>query len=110
MSTELKALHNILNNRTEAEEEAHFVRKARAKGFLCRKMNGEGYRGWPDQLIEGQGQSHWYIEFKRPGKYKDPKDGLSANQLEMVTKLRALGKQVLVTDSADEALKFIGAA
>ncbi len=95
--------------KTEAEEEATFVRKARAKGFLCRKMNGQGYRGWPDQLVEGQYPAHWYIEFKRPGKYKDPNHGLSENQAEIIAKLRARGVPVLVTDSVDEALKFIGA-
>ena len=108
MSAELRALHNILNNRTEAEEEAIFVRKARAKGFLCRKMNGEGYRGWADQLVLGDGDAHWFIEFKRPGKYKDPHDGLSENQAKIIEALRAKGKAVLVTDSAEEALKFIG--
>lgn len=107
MSAELKALHNILNNRTEAEEEAFFVRRARAKGFLCRKMNGESYRGWPDQLVIGE--HIWFIEFKRPGKYKDPSAGLSENQAEIIKALRAKGKAVLVTDSAEEALKFIGA-
>lgn len=92
----------------EIDVENTFKRKARAKGFLCRKMNGQGYRGWPDVLVEGQGDAHFYIEFKRPGEYKDPNDGLSANQLDIITKLRALGKKVLVTDSAEEALAFIG--
>ena len=109
MSAELKALRNILNNKTEAEEEASFVRRARAKGFLCRKMNGESYRGWPDQLVIGDGTDIWFIEFKRPGKYKDPNAGLSENQAEIIKALRAKGKAVLVTDSAEEALKFIGA-
>jgi len=93
---------------TETEEEDTFKRKARAKGFLIRKMNGAGYRGWPDCLVEGPDNGHFYIEFKRPGKYKNPNDGLSKNQVEIITKLRKLGKQVLVTDSADEALRFIG--
>lgn len=93
---------------TETEEENTFKRKARAKGFLIRKMNGAGYRGWPDCLVEGPNAAHFYIEFKRPGKYKNPNDGLSANQIEIIGKLRALNKAVLVTDSADEALRFIG--
>lgn len=95
--------------KTEAEEEATFVRKARAKGYMCRKMNGEGYRGWPDQLVEGIYPNHWYIEFKRPGKYKNPNDGLSVNQAKIIGELRARQIPVLVTDSADNALKFIGA-
>lgn len=101
------ALKDVLQP-TEDEEEATFVRKARARGFLCRKMNGAGYRGWLDQMVIGLADVY-FIEFKRPGKYKDPHDGLSANQAEILEKLRALNKNVLVTDSADEALRFIGA-
>ena len=95
--------------KTEAEEEATFVRKARAKGYLCRKLNGEGFRGWPDQLVISPLGNAKFIEFKRPGKYKNPYEGLSANQAEVIAKLRANGCEVLVTDSANDALKFIGA-
>ena len=95
--------------KTEAEEEATFVRKARAKGYLCRKLNGEGFRGWPDQLVISPQGVVTFIEFKRPGKYRDPNDGLSANQAETIAKLRANECEVLVTDSANDALKFVGA-
>ena len=95
--------------KTEAEEEATFVRKARAKGYLCRKLNGEGFRGWPDQMTVSPFGSIRFIEFKRPGKYKDPNDGLSVNQAKVIEELRDHGCEVLVTDSADDALKFIGA-
>lgn len=95
--------------KTEAEEEATFVRKARARGFLCRKLNGEGFRGWPDQMTVSPLGNIKFIEFKRPGKYKNPYEGLSANQAEVIAKLRANSCEVLVTDSANDALKFIGA-
>lgn len=95
--------------KTEAEEEATFVRKARAKGYMCRKMNGEGYRGWPDQLVISPLGNAKFIEFKRPGKYKNPNDGLSINQAWTIGELRNRGCEVLVTDSADDALKFVGA-
>lgn len=95
--------------KTEAEEEATFVRKARARGFLCRKLNGPSYRGWPDELVVSPLGDIKFIEFKRPGKYKDPNDGLSANQAEIIAKLKAHNARVLVTDSADDALKFVGA-
>lgn len=95
--------------KTEAEEEATFVRKARAKGYLCRKLNGEGFRGWPDQMTVSPQGVVTFIEFKRPGKYKSPSDGLSANQAEIIAKLKAHNARVLVTDSADDALKFVGA-
>lgn len=95
--------------KTEAEEEATFVRKARARGFLCRKLNGPSYRGWPDELVVSPQGVVTFIEFKRPGKYKSPSDGLSANQAEIIAKLKAYNARVLVTDSADDALKFVGA-
>lgn len=94
--------------KTEAEEEATFVRKARAKGFLCRKLNGEGFRGWPDQLVISPLGNIRFIEFKRPGKYKNPNDGLSVNQAKIIGELRDHACEVLVTDSANEALRFIG--
>ena len=94
--------------KTEAEEEATFVRKARARGFLCRKLNGAGFRGWPDQLVISPLGNIRFIEFKRPGKYKDPNDGLSVNQAKVIKELRANECEVLVTDSANEALRFIG--
>lgn len=102
-----KTLEDLIP-KTEAEEEATFVRKARAKGFVCRKLNGEGHRGWPDQLIVAPYGEVYFIEFKRPKKYKNPNDGLSANQKEIIAKLRANNAKVLVTDSAIQALEFIG--
>lgn len=95
--------------KTEAEEEATFVRKARAKGYLCRKLNGQGFRGWPDQMTISPFGVVKFIEFKRPGKYKNPNDGLSANQAEVIQKLQMNNVAVLVTDSAKEALEFVGA-
>ena len=108
MSKIEKTLEDLVP-KTEAEEEATFVRKARAKGFICRKLNGESHRGWPDELVVSPQGVVTFIEFKRPGKYKSPSDGLSANQAEIIAKLRANNANVLVTDSANEALSLIGA-
>lgn len=96
----------MISEKLEADVERAFLRRARAHGFICRKLNGQGYRGWPDVLVEGL-RGHWYIEFKRPGKYKDPNDGLSHNQAEIIGMLRTLKKRVLVTDSAEAAFEFI---
>jgi len=96
--------------KTEAEEENTFTRKARAKGYICRKLNGQGHRGWPDQLVVSPQGRVCFIEFKRPGKYKNVMDGLSANQAEIIAKLSNNQAHVLVTDSAKEALAFIGVA
>lgn len=93
--------------KTEAEEENTFTRKARAKGYICRKLNGQGHRGWPDQLVVTPHGRVCFIEFKRPGKYKNVMDGLSANQMEILTKLKASNAHTLVTDSAKEALAYV---
>lgn len=94
--------------KTEAEEEATFVRKARAKGYYVRKMNDQGHRGFPDQMAISPSGNIRFIEFKRPGKYKNPNDGLSVNQAKIIGELRDHACEVLVTDSANEALRFIG--
>jgi Holliday junction resolvase len=92
--------------RLEQQVERAFIKRARDAGFLVRKMNGSGFRGWPDVLVEGK-HGHWYIEFKAPGRYKNVTTGLSQHQVALITQLRALGKKVLVTDSENEAWEFI---
>ena len=86
----------------ERDIEADFVKKAKQAGWLCRKLNGAGARGWPDQLVCGPSGVVCFIEFKRPGLL----DNLSGNQVRVVSELRALTQHVLVTDSAEEAYEF----
>jgi len=54
----------------ESEVEATVVAYAKSKGCMERKMNGPGYRGWPDRLFMYNGKTIW-IEFKRLGERPD---------------------------------------
>jgi len=50
----------------ESEVEAEVVKYAKSKGCMERKMNGTGYRGWPDRLFLYNGRTLW-VEFKKLG-------------------------------------------
>jgi hypothetical protein len=52
--------------RLESEIESKVVDYAKSKGCMERKMNGPGYRGWPDRLFMYNGKVVW-VEFKRLG-------------------------------------------
>lgn len=63
------------------------------RGIMHRKMNGLGFRGWPDRLfILPSGRVVW-IEFKRPG------GKLTPLQEAIHAKLEALGHHVHVIDT-----------
>lgn len=74
------------------------------QGVLHRKMNGLGFRGWPDRLfILDDGRCIW-IEFKRPGGKTTPlQDAIHA-------KLRALGHEVHVCESKIAAIAILRGA
>lgn len=59
------------NTRSEKSIELAVVKFAKDRGFLIRKMNGAGYRGWPDRAFFKNGKC-FFIEFKRLGKKLDP--------------------------------------
>ncbi len=96
--------------KTEAEEEATFVRKARAKGYLCRKLNGEGFRGWPDQMTVSPLGNIKFIEFKRPGKaagggfYDYPANGKKQLWPELKARFEKADKQIPLEDVRDRIL------
>lgn len=56
----------------EKKIEAAVVAYAKKKGFLCRKMNGLGFRSWPDRLFISPHGEYLWIEFKRPGESLTP--------------------------------------
>ena len=39
---------------------------AKQRGILVRKMNGNGFRGWPDRLFILPNRNVFWIEFKAP--------------------------------------------
>lgn len=85
----------------ESKIEADFVRMAKAYGWVTRKMNGRGNRSWPDRLVLlGEGRL-LFVEFKRPG--EKPTVGQEENH----KMLRALGIEVLVATSAEQAIQEI---
>lgn len=81
----------------ESSVENPVVAYAKKKGVLVRKMNGLGFRGWPDRLfIFRNGVSVW-IEFKAPGK----KNNLSENQKEIIEALSDRDHTVFVVSDKE---------
>ena len=82
---------------TEAALERWCVARARARGWLSRKMNGLGFRDWPDRLfVRPPGPSGFrrpiWVEFKRAG--GRPTDA----QAHLHAELRRRGDRVEVID------------
>lgn len=86
-----------------------------AHGWLSRKMNGLGFRSWPDReflrpprrLGKRSGlvnQRPLWVEFKRLGKEPTP------DQHRLHEKLRAFGQLVYVIDTREDFLKLIASA
>jgi hypothetical protein len=86
--------------RTEASVEESCRRYAHDRGWTSRKMNGMGFRSWPDRLFlpprAARGEqlpwtgARFWVEFKRPGKEPTP------DQARMHRELRARGETVYV--------------
>ena len=83
----------------ERNIEARAVREYVRLGAITRKMNGLGFRAWPDRLVIGLG-FHFWIEFKRVGEECTPL------QLDCHKKLRKQGEHVYVCDDSDEAIEI----
>jgi hypothetical protein len=79
--------------------EARVVRWARDNNIRTRKMNGSGFRGWPDRLfLLPKGRLLW-IEFKRPG------GKLHTLQELLIAEMRSLGHEVRVYDDPIKAIE-----
>ncbi len=88
----------------EAKEEADFVKALKNCGvdFKVRKLNGLGYRSWPDRLVLGPERFMIMIELKRKETGK-----LSQGQKDLFEELGALGHIVHVFDDGREAAAFV---
>lgn len=75
-------------------------RYAKDIGWLSRKLNGTGYRSWPDRMYVGP-RRLFFIEYKRPGNTATP------DQLLMHELLRAAGFGVYLLDTVAEARRVI---
>lgn len=83
----------------ESAIEARCVALARRRGWLVRKMNGLGFRAWPDRLFLPPRESRavrFWIEFKRPG------GGLTPLQARALDDLAARGEVVHVISTFDD--------
>lgn len=103
----------------ESNVEGRSVRHAKERGWTSRKMNGLGFRSWPDRLFlpprgttrdrEAAGYSvaslrhPFWVEFKRPGKEPTP------DQARLHRDLRARGEVVHVCDSFESFRKVFDA-
>ncbi len=85
----------------EASIEQKVVDWAKERGCRSRKMNGLGFRSWPDRLFVIPGRGTAWVEFKRPGEQP------TEQQYEMLGWLAKAGQLVIWTDSADEAMAFL---
>lgn len=88
----------------EAKEEADFVKVLKNCGvaFKVRKLNGLGYRSWPDRLVLGPEKFMIMVELKRKVTGK-----LSEGQEDLFEELGALGHTVHVFDDGRKAAAFV---
>lgn len=84
----------------EAAVERAFVALVR-RGLplaLVRKLNGMGYRSWPDRMVLAHGVCV-FVELKRPG----GRGAVSAAQRHLHEQLRLAGFHTIVADDAESA-------
>ena len=72
-------------------------------GLMHRKMNGMGFRSWPDQMFMIPGGKPFYIEFKSPGEVP------TTQQAEMIERMKGDGYDVEIHDDKDQAVEAIRA-
>lgn len=95
----------------ERNVEDRAVRHAKERGWVARKMNGLGFRSWPDRLFlppHSERRHHllvraFWVEFKRPGEEPTP------DQARVHRDLRARGEVVHVCDSFDAFVEVFAA-
>ena len=84
----------------EKEVEAALVRRVKAIGGLCEKFTSPGRRSVPDRIITMPNGQIIFVEVKRPGQKP------TAAQLKDHERRRALGCDVRVIDSMEDARAF----
>jgi hypothetical protein len=86
----------------ERDVERALVRRVKALGGTCEKFTSPGRRSVPDRLVTLPGGQIVFVELKAPGKKPTP-----LQQRDHATR-RAMGCDVRVIDSKDEANAFTG--
>lgn len=95
------------SRRRETSVEESCRKYAHGRGWTSRKMNGMGFRSWPDRFFlpparagrrayQLQLKRRFWVEFKRPGVPPTP------DQARMHRDLRARGETVYVLDTREE--------
>lgn len=97
--------HIRMPKKMEASIEGQACRKILEKfpGVLIRKLNGSGYRNWPDRMFLFPNGQVLFIEFKRPG--EKPRPG----QEWMMTELQRRHHVALSADTVEEAVSLANA-
>lgn len=85
----------------EREVEREFVKRITRIGCLTRKLNGIGYRSWPDRLVVAPVGLSLYVELKAEGREPTPK------QIVMLVRLRELGCHAAWFDNAEQAFYWV---
>lgn len=93
----------IQHERLESEIEKYVVDYACSRGIISRKMNGIGYRAWPDRLFIGPHLPELWIEFKR--KNEEPRP----DQRHVIKQLTKMGRLVTVVDNPEDGCAVINA-
>ena len=87
------------NTELESSVEKKVVAWAKRNDYLCRKMNGMGYNGWPDRLLISKSGTIIWVELKRTtGK-------LSELQERLIDTLRNYGQNVIIAYGYEDFLK-----
>lgn len=86
---------------SEASIETRVVKWARERGWITRKLNGLGYRAWPDRLFIRDARCFAYIEFKRPGNVP------TVQQRAFLDQLSSRGFHATWYDNADGAIAYL---
>ena len=84
----------------EANVEEKAIRRAKARGFLYRKVQWIGRRGAPDRLFSRADTGPFFCEFKKPGGKLDP------HQVREIGRLRSAGIRVEVIDTIELAYEL----
>lgn len=75
--------------------------KAPPRNCIVRKMNGLGFRSWPDRLFITPKGRHFYIEFKRDGEVP------TAGQDDFIEGLVARGVDAVWCDNAADGKHYV---
>ena len=85
----------------EKDIETAVCRYARSKGWIAYKFTSPNRRSVPDRLFCGPNGTHFFIEFKAPGKKPTVK------QWREIERLQHLGHTVYICDDIEEGKRIV---